>query len=96
MLNQTPPKLWAFGHVHECGGRAYRAEGAETLMVNAASFLRSAEGLRPAMVVDICKETKAVLGRTAAPGKALLGGTAAPGKALLGRTAAPGQLGATC
>ena len=69
VLNQLPPKLWAFGHVHECGGRAYRAEGAETLMVNAASFLRSAEGLRPAMVVDICKETKALLGTRAAPGQ---------------------------
>ena len=54
-----PPYLWAFGHVHESGGGVFRAEGADTLMVNAASFLRSSEALRPAIVVDICKETKA-------------------------------------
>ena len=54
-----PPKLWAFGHVHECGGRAYRAKG--TVLVNAASFLRSEEGLRPPVLVDICKKTKELL-----------------------------------
>ena len=60
-----PPKLWAFGHVHYCGGCAYMAKGTETLMVNVASLLRSVEGLRPPVVVDICKATKAVLGITA-------------------------------
>ena len=60
-----PPRLWAFGHVHYCGGCAYKAKGTETVMVNVASFLRSVEGLRPPVVVDIFKETKAVLGITA-------------------------------
>ena len=60
-----PPKLWAFGHVHYCGGCAYMAKGTETLMVNVASLLRSVEGLRQPVVVDICKATKAVLGITA-------------------------------
>ena len=53
-----PLKLWVFGHVHESGGCAYRVKGTETVLVNAASFLRSEEGLRQPMVFDICKKTK--------------------------------------
>ena len=56
-----PPKLWVFGHVHECGGHAYRGHGITTTMVNAASYSRLSESLRPPLVVDFCKETKTVL-----------------------------------
>ena len=59
-----PPKLWVFGHIHECGGRAYRLKGSETVMVNAASSPLLGKGLRPPMVIHICKETKAILGVT--------------------------------
>ena len=52
-------------HIHECGGRAYRAKGAETVMVNAASSPLLGKGLRAPVVVDICKETMKVLGVTA-------------------------------
>ena len=65
-----PPKLWAFGHIHECGGRAYRALGTETVMVNASSCPLLGKGLRPPMVIDICKETKTVLGSIAPHKKA--------------------------
>ena len=61
---EQPPKLWAFGHIHECGGRAFRAKGIETVMVNAASCPLLGKGLRPPIVIDICKETKKVLGVT--------------------------------
>ena len=67
------PKLWAFGHVHESGGNTYRAKGTKTILMNAASFLRSEEGLRPPVVIDICKETKAPLGVTAVANKDVLG-----------------------
>ena len=60
-----PPKLWAFGHVHESGGQTYRAKGIETVMVNAASFLRTEWFLRRPVVIDICKKTKTLLGITA-------------------------------
>ena len=56
-----PPKLWVFGHVHECGGQAYRGHGIKTTMVNAASYSRLSESLRSPLVVDFCKETKTVL-----------------------------------
>ena len=59
-----PPKLWVFGHIHECGGRAYRLKGSDTVMVNAASSPLLGKGLRPPIVIDICKETKALLGVT--------------------------------
>ena len=65
-----PPKLWAFGHIHECGGRAYRALGTETVMVNASSCPLLGKGLRTPMVIDICKETKTVLGSIAPHKKA--------------------------
>ena len=65
-----PPKLWAFGHIHECGGRAYRVKGTETVMVNAASSPLLGKGLRPPMVIDVCKETKTILGVTVLNGKA--------------------------
>jgi len=65
-----PPKLWAFGHIHECGGRAYRVKGTETVMVNAASSPLLGKGLRPPMVVDVCKETKTILGVTLVSDKA--------------------------
>ena len=61
---KDPPKLWAFGHIHECGGRAYRAKGSETVMVNAASSPLLSKRLRSPMVVDICNKTKAILGVT--------------------------------
>jgi len=69
-----PPKLWAFGHIHECGGRAYRAKGTETVMVNAASCPLLGKELRPPIVIDICKETKAVLGVTVAHKEATVNG----------------------
>ena len=59
-----PPKLWVFGHIHECGGRAYQAKGSDTVMVNAASSPLLGQKLRPPMVIDICKATKAILGVT--------------------------------
>ena len=65
LSENDPPKLWAFGHIHECGGRAYRAKGSETVMVNAASSPLLGKGLRAPVVVDICKETMKVLGVTA-------------------------------
>ena len=64
LSSSEPPKLWAFGYVHKCGGCAYRTEGSETVLVNVASFLRSVEGLRPPVVIDICRNTKSVLGIT--------------------------------
>ena len=60
-----PPKLWVFGHVHESGGQTYMVKGSETVMVNAASFLRTEPGLRRPVVIDICKETKTPLAVTA-------------------------------
>ena len=65
-----PPKLWAFGHIHECGGRAYRVKGSETVMVNAASSPLLGKGLRAPMVIDVCKETKTIMGVTVVNNKA--------------------------
>merc|ERR1712130_1014326 len=72
LISHSPP--WGVGHIHECGGRAYRAKGTETVMVNAASCPLLGKELRPPIVIDICKETKAVLGVTVAHKEATVNG----------------------
>jgi hypothetical protein len=61
--------MMVFGHIHECGGRAYRMAGCRTILVNAASCGHPLKkGLNPPMVVDIDVKTKTVMGVELASG----------------------------
>ena len=58
------PSLWVFGHIHECGGRAYRVCGKKTVMVNAASAETDnmvLGSVHHPVVVDIDRDTKKIL-----------------------------------
>lgn len=64
------PGLWVFGHIHKCGGQAYRVSGGaghcKTVLVNAASADSADDitrkGVRGPVVVDMDRNTKKIIG----------------------------------